>query len=55
MSDRIMVLSLRPARLLDVIAVRLPHPRDPAQADFARVLGAVRAAARPGTTPAVAS
>jgi ABC-type nitrate/sulfonate/bicarbonate transport system ATPase subunit len=54
MSDRIMVLSSRPARLLDVIAVRLPHPRDPAQADFARVLGAVRAAARPGTTPAVA-
>jgi NitT/TauT family transport system ATP-binding protein len=47
MSDRIMVLGPRPARPIDVIAVRLPHPRDPADADFARVLGAVRAAAKP--------
>jgi NitT/TauT family transport system ATP-binding protein len=47
MSDRIIVLGPRPARLLDIIAVRLPHPRDPATADFAHVLGLVRAAARP--------
>jgi NitT/TauT family transport system ATP-binding protein len=47
MSDRILVLGPRPARLLDVVDVRLPHPRDPADADFARVLGAVRASARP--------
>ena len=47
MSDRIIVLGPRPARLLDVVAVRLPHPRDPASADFAHVLGLVRAAARP--------
>jgi ABC-type nitrate/sulfonate/bicarbonate transport system ATPase subunit len=48
MSDRIIVLGPRPARLLDVIAVRLPHPRDPADPDFARMLGLVRTAARPG-------
>ncbi len=46
MSDRIIVLGPRPARLLDVIAVRLPHPRNPADPDFARMLGMVRAAAR---------
>jgi NitT/TauT family transport system ATP-binding protein len=47
MSDRIIVLSARPARLVDEVAVRLPHPRDPADADFARVLGITRTAARP--------
>ena len=47
MSDRIMVLSARPARLSDVVTVRLPHPRDPADAEFARILGRVRTAARP--------
>ena len=47
MSDRILVLSPRPARLLDVVTVRLPHPRDPADAEFARVLGIARTAARP--------
>jgi NitT/TauT family transport system ATP-binding protein len=47
MSDRIMVLSARPARLLDVVTVRLPHPRDPADAEFARILGITRTAARP--------
>ena len=47
MSDRIIVLGPRPARLLDVVAVRLPHPRDPADPGFARMLGLVRAAARP--------
>jgi len=47
MSDRIMVLSARPARLLDVVTVQLPHPRDPADAEFARILGITRAAARP--------
>jgi NitT/TauT family transport system ATP-binding protein len=47
MSDRIMVLSARPARLLDVVAVRLPHPRDPADPEFARILGITRTAARP--------
>jgi NitT/TauT family transport system ATP-binding protein len=47
MSDRILVLSARPARLLDCVAVRLPHPRDPAAAEFARVLGVARTAARP--------
>jgi NitT/TauT family transport system ATP-binding protein len=47
MSDRIMVLSARPARLLDVVGVRLRHPRDPADAEFARILGMTRAAARP--------
>jgi NitT/TauT family transport system ATP-binding protein len=47
MSDRILVLGPRPARLLDVVTVRLAHPRDPADAEFARVLGQVRAAARP--------
>jgi NitT/TauT family transport system ATP-binding protein len=47
MSDRIIVLGPRPARLLDVGAVRLPHPRDPADPGFARMLGMVRAAARP--------
>jgi NitT/TauT family transport system ATP-binding protein len=47
MSDRIVVLSPRPARLIDVIAVKLPHPRDPADPAFARVLGQVRAAAKP--------
>jgi NitT/TauT family transport system ATP-binding protein len=47
MSDRIIVLGPRPARLLDVIAVGLAHPRDPADPDFARMLGLVRTAARP--------
>jgi NitT/TauT family transport system ATP-binding protein len=47
MSDRILVLGPRPARLLDVITVPLSHPRDPADAEFAGVLGQVRAAARP--------
>jgi NitT/TauT family transport system ATP-binding protein len=47
MSDRILVLSSRPARLLEVVPVRLSHPRDPANADFARILGVTRAAARP--------
>jgi NitT/TauT family transport system ATP-binding protein len=47
MSDRIIVLSTRPARLLDVITVQLPHPRDPADAGFAHILGKARAAARP--------
>jgi NitT/TauT family transport system ATP-binding protein len=47
MSDRIVVLSPRPARIVDVIAVKLPHPRDPADPAFARVLGQVRAAAKP--------
>jgi NitT/TauT family transport system ATP-binding protein len=47
MSDRIIVLGPRPARLLDVVAVRLPHPRDPADPGFARMLGQVRTAARP--------
>ncbi len=51
MSDRIVVLSPRPARLIDAIAVKLPHPRDPADAAFARVLGEVRAAARPKVAP----
>ncbi len=47
MSDRIVVIGPRPARVVDVIPVRLPHPRDPADSDFARLLGRVRAAARP--------
>ena len=47
MSDRILVLSSRPARLLEVVPVRLSHPRDPANADFARILGVTRTAARP--------
>lgn len=47
MSDRIMVLSARPARLLDTIEVPLRHPRDPADPEFARVLGITRSAARP--------
>jgi NitT/TauT family transport system ATP-binding protein len=47
MSDRIVVLSPRPARLLDVVDVHLAHPRNPADADFARALGAVRSSARP--------
>lgn len=47
LSDRIVVLSARPARLLDEVAVRLPHPRDPADPDFAHVLGITRTAARP--------
>jgi ABC-type nitrate/sulfonate/bicarbonate transport system ATPase subunit len=47
MSDRIIVLSARPARLLDIVNVGLAHPRNPADADFARVLGAVRTTARP--------
>jgi len=47
LSDRIVLLGPRPARLLDIITVPLPHPRDPADAAFARMLGEVRAAARP--------
>jgi NitT/TauT family transport system ATP-binding protein len=47
MSDRIFVLSTRPGRLVDVNPVRLPHPRNPADPEFARVLGEVRSAARP--------
>jgi NitT/TauT family transport system ATP-binding protein len=47
MSDRIVVLGPRPARQLEIVTIRLPHPRDPADPDFARVLGLVRAAARP--------
>ncbi len=47
MSDRILVLSARPARLLEVVAVRLSQPRDPADAEFARILGITRTAARP--------
>src|SRR5260370_9989993 len=47
MSDRILVLGPRPARLLDVVTVRLPHPRDPTDSGFARALGQVRAAAKP--------
>jgi NitT/TauT family transport system ATP-binding protein len=47
LSDRIIVLGPRPARLMEIITVPLPHPRDPADPAFARVLGQVRAAARP--------
>jgi NitT/TauT family transport system ATP-binding protein len=47
LSDRIMVLGPRPAKLVDVIRISLPHPRDPAAPEFARLLGEVRAAARP--------
>jgi NitT/TauT family transport system ATP-binding protein len=47
MSDRIFVLSSRPGRLVDINRVRLAHPRDPADPEFARVLGEVRGAARP--------
>ena len=47
MSDRILVLSTRPARLLEVVTVQLPHPRDPADAEFARILGMTRSVARP--------
>jgi NitT/TauT family transport system ATP-binding protein len=47
LSDRIIVLSARPARLLDIVTVRLPHPRDPADAEFARILGVTRTTARP--------
>jgi NitT/TauT family transport system ATP-binding protein len=47
MSDRILVLSGRPARLLNVVPVQLRHPRDPADAQFARILGITRSAARP--------
>jgi ABC-type nitrate/sulfonate/bicarbonate transport system ATPase subunit len=47
MSDRILVLSARPARLIDTIEVALCHPRDPADPEFARVLGIARSAARP--------
>jgi NitT/TauT family transport system ATP-binding protein len=49
MSDRIFVLSSRPGRLVNVNSVRLPHPRNPADPEFARVLGEVRSAARPAT------
>jgi NitT/TauT family transport system ATP-binding protein len=46
MSDRILVLTARPAKLICDIAVGLAHPRDPAHPQFARVLGMVRNAVR---------
>jgi NitT/TauT family transport system ATP-binding protein len=52
MSDRVAVLSARPARLLEIVDVDLAHPRDPARADFAQVLGRVRTAARAAPRPA---
>ena len=46
MSDRIVVLTQRPALLIGDIPVALPHPRDPADPRFGQMLGAVRAAIR---------
>lgn len=34
MSDRILVLSAKPTRVADIIAVDLPHPRDPESPEF---------------------
>ncbi|MEP6875108.1 MAG: ABC transporter ATP-binding protein [Burkholderiales bacterium] len=42
LSDRIFVFATRPARLLQIVGVALPHPRAPETAEFARALGSVR-------------
>jgi NitT/TauT family transport system ATP-binding protein len=42
MSDRIFVFGPRPARAVSIVEVRLPHPRSPDSAEFARTVGQVR-------------
>ena len=42
MSDRIVVLAARPARLRQAVDVALPHPRDCDSAEFSRIQGRVR-------------
>ncbi len=49
MSDRVLVLAARPARLRQAVEVALPHPRDCDSAEFSRVQGRVRQLVRSET------
>jgi len=48
MSDRVIVLSSRPARLIEDVAVPAPHPRAPEDADTAAIIRHIRAMVRSG-------
>jgi len=48
MSDRVIVLSSRPARLVEDVAVRCPHPRTPEDADCAAIIRRLRVMVRGG-------
>ena len=46
MSDRVLVLAARPARLRQSVEVALPHPRDCDSVEFSRIQGRVRSLVR---------
>jgi ABC-type nitrate/sulfonate/bicarbonate transport system ATPase subunit len=46
MSDRVIVLSNRPARLVEDVAVTCPRPRQPEDPDSAAIIRRVRAMVR---------
>jgi NitT/TauT family transport system ATP-binding protein len=46
MSDRILLFAPRPARLVEIVDIPLPRPRDPESPEFARILSRVRAMIR---------
>jgi len=48
MSDRVLVLSRRPARLVEDIAVRCARPREPEDADCGAIIRRIRAMVRSG-------
>jgi NitT/TauT family transport system ATP-binding protein len=48
MSDRVIVLSSRPARLIEDVAVAASHPRAPEDADSAAIIRRIRAMVRSG-------
>jgi NitT/TauT family transport system ATP-binding protein len=48
MSDRVLALSARPARLIEDIAVPCPRPRQPEDADTGAIIRRIRAMVRGG-------
>jgi NitT/TauT family transport system ATP-binding protein len=48
MSDRVVVFSQRPARLVEDVAVACAHPREPENADCAAIIRHIRALVRSG-------
>jgi NitT/TauT family transport system ATP-binding protein len=48
MSDRVVVFSQRPARLVEDVAVACAHPREPENSDCAAIIRHIRALVRSG-------